>query len=371
MPLDEYEWIDKKEILSFEEITRLASLLVRLGVEKIRLTGGEPLVRRDLDCLVANLSAIADLKDLCLTTNGALLTEKIEALKRAGLKRVNVSLDTLDPQKFRRMTKRGDLAKVLEGIFSAKKYGLHPIKLNAVIERGVNEDDILDLVEFSRQQGFAMRFIEYMDVGTCNRWKYAEVVPSDEIRQRIEEELPLIPLRKTYEGEVADRYAFADGKGEIGFISSVTQPFCGNCSRARISAEGKMYTCLFAASGTDLKTLLRKGATDGEIYDTIAGVWLARKDRYSEDPSRRRAAVHGRRQKARRRPRQQARNRVTCRAWRLRSLLPCRECRQGQREHHRPREYLARGAGVQRRKQALWRRARPCRRSPAGQALGW
>ncbi len=283
MPLDEYEWIDKKEILTFEEISRLAGLFVRLGVEKIRLTGGEPLVRRNLDQLVAKLSAIGGLKDLCLTTNGALLTEKIAGLERAGLKRINISLDSLDAEKFRRITKRGDLAKVIEGIFAAKKHGLRPIKLNAVIERGVNEDDIIDLVEFSRQHGFAMRFIEYMDVGNANNWTTEKLVSKKEIIARIHACYPLREVGRDQGSAPAVDYEFADGCGDVGVIASVSEPFCASCTRVRLTADGKLVTCLFSQTGTDLKAYLRNGASDEEVLGVISRVWRARTDRYSEE----------------------------------------------------------------------------------------
>ncbi len=231
MPLDEYEWIDKKEILTFEEITRLARLFVQFGVEKIRLTGGEPLVRQDLAVLVKKLSALGGLEDLCLTTNGALLAEKIESLSQAGLRRVNISIDTLDAKKFKRMTKRGDLNKVLEGIFAAKKAGLAPIKLNAVIERGVNDDDILPLVEFSREHGFAMRFIEYMDVGNSNNWTSAKLVSKKEIIEKIAERYPLKEVGRDRGSAPSVDYEFVDGRGDIGVIASVTEPFCSSCTR--------------------------------------------------------------------------------------------------------------------------------------------
>jgi len=213
MPLDEYEWIDKREILTFEEITRIATLFVNLGVEKIRLTGGEPLVRQNLDHLVAKLSAIPGLKDICFTTNGALLSEKVAVLKAAGLKRVNVSIDSLDAETFRRMTKRGDLTKVLKGIFAAKEFGLHPIKLNAVIERGVNDDDILGLVEFSRENGFAMRFIEYMDVGNTNNWTSKKLVPKREIIEKIDSRYPLREVGRAQGSAPSVDYEFVDGCG--------------------------------------------------------------------------------------------------------------------------------------------------------------
>jgi cyclic pyranopterin phosphate synthase len=283
MPLDEYAWIDKKEILTFEEITRLATLFVRLGVEKIRLTGGEPLVRQNLDQLVAKLSAIDGLKDLCLTTNGALLAEKIVALRAAGLKRVNISLDSLEPEKFKRMTKRGDLAKVLDGAFAAKQHGLHPIKLNAVIEKGVNDDDIIPLVEFSREHGFAMRFIEYMDVGNSNNWTSGKFVSKKQIIATINSRYPLKEVGRAQGSAPSVDYEFVDGRGDIGVIASVTEPFCSSCTRARITADGKFVTCLFSHVGHDVKALLRGGASDDEISELLGSIWKTRTDRYSDE----------------------------------------------------------------------------------------
>jgi GTP 3',8-cyclase len=283
MPLDKYEWIDKKEILTFEEITRLATLFVGLGVEKIRLTGGEPLVRQNLDRLVGKLSAIQGLKDLCLTTNGALLGEKIQSLKLAGLRRINVSLDSLDPDKFRQITKRGDLDKVLEGIFAAQSHGLYPIKLNAVIERGVNDEDILPLVEFSRQHGFAMRFIEYMDVGNANNWTSERLVPKKEMIAKIHSRYPLKEVGRAQGSAPSVDYEFVDGRGDIGVIASVTEPFCSSCTRARITADGKIVTCLFSETGHDIKALLRSGASDEEILKLLGSIWRTRADRYSLD----------------------------------------------------------------------------------------
>jgi len=283
MPLDQYEWIHKKEILTFEEIARLAAIFVGLGVEKVRLTGGEPLVRQNLDRLLAKLAAIEGLKDICLTTNGALLAEKVAALKNAGLKRVNISLDTLDAEKFKRITKRGDLAKVLEGIEAAKRHGLHPIKLNAVIERGVNEDDILPLVEFARRNGFAMRFIEYMDVGNANNWTSSKLVSKREIIEKISSRYPLREIGREQGSAPAVDYEFVDGAGDIGVIASVTEPFCGRCTRARITADGKVVTCLFSQSGADVKALIRGGASDAEITAFLRSLWGKRDDRYSEE----------------------------------------------------------------------------------------
>jgi GTP 3',8-cyclase len=283
MPLDEYEWIDKKEILTFEEITRLAIIFVGLGVEKIRLTGGEPLVRQNLDRLVKKVCAIDGLKDLCLTTNGALLAEKIASLKEAGLRRVNISIDSLDPDKFKRITKRGDLGKVLEGVFAAKKHELHPIKLNAVIERGVNDDDIIPLVEFSREHGFAIRFIEYMDVGNSNNWTSAKLVPKKEIIDKIHSRFPLKEVGRADGTAPSMDYKFVDGRGDVGVIASVTEPFCSSCTRVRLTADGKVVTCLFSQLGHDVKALLRGGASDDAIGEWLSSIWKQRTDRYSDE----------------------------------------------------------------------------------------
>ena len=283
MPLDQYEWINKKEILTFEEIARIAKLFIERGVDKIRLTGGEPLVRQDLHLLIEKLSQLEGVKDLCLTTNGALLADQVSALASAGLKRVNVSIDTLDGDKFKRMTKRGDLDKVLEGIFAAKSAGLTPIKLNAVIERGVNDDDILPLVEFSRANGFAMRFIEYMDVGNANSWTSAKLVAKKQIIETIHSRYPLREIGRDQGSAPSVDYEFIDGQGDIGVIASVTEPFCSSCTRSRITADGKFVTCLFSDVGHDLKAQLRSGATDEEIGEFIGKIWSARSDRYSAD----------------------------------------------------------------------------------------
>jgi GTP 3',8-cyclase len=283
MPLDEYEWINKREILSFEEIARIARLFVRAGVEKLRLTGGEPLVRQDVEKLVAELAAIEGLKDLCLTTNGSLLAEKAAGLKAAGLRRINVSIDTLDAEKFRRMTKRGDLAKVLDGLFAAQLRGLDPIKINAVVERGVNDDDIIELVAFAREHGFTMRFIEYMDVGNANDWTSKKLVPKKEIVEKIHARFPLKEIGRSQGSAPAVDYEFADGSGQVGVVASVTEPFCSTCNRARLTADGKLVTCLFSAAGHDLKARLRSGATDEELFEFIAGIWRRRDDRYSAE----------------------------------------------------------------------------------------
>ncbi|MBI4527292.1 MAG: GTP 3',8-cyclase MoaA [Deltaproteobacteria bacterium] len=283
MPYDEYTWIEKAEILTFEEITRLTSLFVQLGVQKVRLTGGEPLVRKGLEKLIRQLCGIKGLNDLSLTTNASLLAEQVPALKTAGLKRINVSIDTLDPDKFRRMTKRGDLGKVLEGLFAAKQYGLHPIKINAVVERGVNDGDIIELVEFSREHGFAIRFIEYMDVGNSNNWTSEKLVPKKEIIERISARFPLKEVGRDNGTAPSVDYEFVDGRGELGVIASVTEPFCSTCTRARLTADGKLVTCLFSSVGTDLKAILRSGASDEAIREIVSGVWQKRNDRYSAE----------------------------------------------------------------------------------------
>lgn len=283
MPFDEYIWLEKEEILSFEEIVRLAKLFVQLGVDKIRLTGGEPLVRRDLERLVGKLSSLSGLKDLCLTTNGSLLAEKVPALKSAGLRRINVSMDTLNPEKFKRITKRGDLAKVLEGLFAAKRWGLHPVKINTVVERGVNDGEIIDLVEFSRKHGFAIRFIEYMDVGNANNWTSEKMVSKKEILKIMKAHFPLREVGRDVGSAPAVDYQLCDGSGDIGIIASVTEPFCSSCTRVRLAADGKLVTCLFSQQGYDLKAFMRGGATDEEIMEVISAIWSKRRDRYSDE----------------------------------------------------------------------------------------
>ncbi len=293
MPLDEYDWIEKQEILTYEEIVRLVNIFVQLGVDKIRLTGGEPLVRRDLEKLVSQLSPLPGLRDLCLTTNGSLLAEKAPALKAAGLRRVNVSLDTLNPEKFRAMTKRGDLDKVLEGLFAAKHSGLQPIKINAVIERGVNDDDILDLVDFSRKNGFDIRFIEYMDVGNSNGWLSEKVVPKAEILSKITSHYGLRETGRRGDSAPSVDYQVIDGTGDIGVIASVTEPFCSSCTRARLTADGKLVTCLFSARVHDLKALIRNGASDEKVRNVISAVWRIRTDRYSDARLEAMKSAHG------------------------------------------------------------------------------
>jgi len=283
----DFAFLPPSHLLSFEEITRLARVFLALGVEKIRLTGGEPLVRRDLEKLVAMLAALsvdgAGLRDLTLTTNGALLAKKAQALKDAGLNRVTVSLDSLDDAVFQSMNDVAfPVARVLDGIAAAQAAGLGPVKVNMVVQRGVNEDSIVPMARHFHGTGCILRFIEFMDVGATNGWQLADVIPASEIVRRIGLELPLEPVAPNYPGEVASRFRYLDGGGEIGVISSVTQPFCGDCSRARLSAEGRLYTCLFAGEGFDLRALLRGEASDGEIADKVRGIWSARSDRYSE-----------------------------------------------------------------------------------------
>ena len=283
MPLDHYEWIDRKEILSFEEIARVAAIFIGLGIEKIRLTGGEPLLRRDLHQLVSRLAALPGLRDLCLTTNGALLAKAAPALAAAGLKRLNVSLDTLDEEKFQRMSGRNELPRVLEGLDAARACGLGPIKLNAVIERGVNDDEIVKLADFARRNGFAIRFIEFMDVGNVNEWKADRIVPKKEILEKIQAWMPLRESGRQRGSAPSVDYEYADRSGEVGFIASVTEPFCGACTRVRVTADGKLVTCLFSERGENLKALLRSGADDEAISRFISNIWELRSDRYSEE----------------------------------------------------------------------------------------
>ena len=278
----DFRFLERAELLSFEEIARLAGIFAGLGVRKIRLTGGEPLIRRDLERLVGMLAAIPGL-DLTLTTNGSLLAQKASALREAGLERVTVSLDSLDDEVFRAMNDVDfPVERVLAGIEAAAAAGLSPVKVNVVLKRGVNEDGMLDLVRYFRGSGHVLRFIEYMDVGHTNGWRLDEVVPAAEILERIGAEFPLEPVPPEYPGEVATRYRFRDGGGEIGVIASVTRPFCGDCTRARLSADGRLYTCLFAVHGHDLRAPLRSGASDEELRERLGAVWSARTDRYSE-----------------------------------------------------------------------------------------
>ncbi|MGC8634433.1 MAG: GTP 3',8-cyclase MoaA [Candidatus Limnocylindrales bacterium] len=278
-----FAFLPRAEILTFEEITRLARLFVGLGVRKIRLTGGEPLVRRDLPGLVRALASIEGLEDLALTTNGALLASQARALREAGLRRVTVSLDSLDDGVFGAMNGVGfPVARVLDGIRAAQEVGLAPLKINMVVKRGVNEASVLPMARYAREHGLILRLIEFMDVGHSNGWRLEDVVPAGELVARIDRVFPLVAEPPSYAGEVATRWRYRDGGGEVGTIASVTQPFCGACTRARLSAKGELYTCLFAATGTDLRALLRGGASDAEIRAAITGRWRRRSDRYSE-----------------------------------------------------------------------------------------
>ncbi|HEU4664644.1 MAG TPA: GTP 3',8-cyclase MoaA [Dokdonella sp.] len=287
MPEDQYprdhEFLAKAERLRFEEIERLARVFAGLGVRKLRLTGGEPLLRRELPVLVRALAQVPGIEDVALTTNGSLLAAHVAALREAGLGRITISLDTLDPATFRAMSGgRGDVGEVLGAIAAAERAGFAPLKINCVVMRGTNDGQVLDLLDHFRGSGHIVRLIEYMDVGTCNDWRRDLVVPSAELRARIDARWPLLELEPNYGGEVARRWAFADGGGEIGFISSVSEPFCGDCSRARLSADGRLYTCLFAATGCDLRTPLRAGADDATLAGLVGAVWNSREDRYSE-----------------------------------------------------------------------------------------
>jgi len=275
-----YRFMDRKELLDFDEITRVARAAVSLGVRKLRLTGGEPLVRRDLEQLVAMLSPLD--AELTLTTNASLLPRKTRALKDAGLDRITVSLDAMDDATFRRMNDVDfPVDRVLEGIEAARSVGL-PVKVNCVVKRGVNENQVVPMAEYFRGTGDTLRFIEYMDVGATNGWRMDDVVPASEIVAMVGGRYPLEPAESQYRGEVARRYRYLDGKGELGLISSVTQPFCGDCTRSRISAEGKLYTCLFAVRGHDVRAVIRGGATDEELAAKLGEIWRVRGDRYSE-----------------------------------------------------------------------------------------
>ncbi|WP_119717790.1 GTP 3',8-cyclase MoaA [Cognatilysobacter tabacisoli] len=273
--------LDAASRLSFNEIETLVRAFVRLGVRKLRLTGGEPLLRKRLPELVARLARIDGLDDLALTTNGTLLAPLARPLHEAGLRRITLSLDALDPALFRAMSgDRGDVATVLAGIGAARAAGFAPVKLNCVVQRGVNDGEVEPLVAFAREHGHVMRFIEYMDVGNCNGWRREGVVPSSELRDRIDARWPLRPLDANYRGEVASRYAFADGSGEVGFVSSVNAPFCGDCHRARIAADGTLYTCLFASGGQPLRAVIGRG--EAALAAHVHALWAMRADRYSE-----------------------------------------------------------------------------------------
>lgn len=282
-----YRFLPHASLLSFEEITRLARLFVAHGVRKIRLTGGEPLLRKDVDRLIGMLAELRTADgaplDLTLTTNASVLARKAAALKAAGLQRITVSLDALDDAIFRRMNDVDfPVAQVLEGIAEAQRVGLGPVKVNMVVQRGVNDHEIVPMARHFRGSGVVLRFIEYMDVGATNGWRMAQVLPSAEVLQRLQAEFALVPLEAAQPGETAERWAYADGAGEVGFISSVTRAFCGDCNRARLSTEGKLFLCLFAHRGHDLRALLREGRSDEEIAAAIGGVWNQRADRYSE-----------------------------------------------------------------------------------------
>ena len=281
---ERYQFLPRSQILTFEEIARVVRVFVGLGVNKVRLTGGEPLVRQGLEKLVAMLSTIDGIEDLTLTTNGYLLAQKAQALRDAGLRRVTVSLDSLNDEIFRQMNGKGySIDRVLKGIEKAKEVGLGPIKINAVVQKAVNDHTIVDLARYFKGTDHIVRFIEYMDVGNLNGWRWDEVVPAEEVVRRFNAEMPIEPIDKNYRGEVAERYRYLDGDGEIGVIASVSKPFCGDCTRARLSTDGRLYTCLFASVGTDLRGPIRDGASDEELNNIITGVWNRRVDRYSEE----------------------------------------------------------------------------------------
>ena len=283
---ERYQFLPRADLLTFEEIVRVVTASVRLGVRKIRLTGGEPLVRSNIEQLVEMIQSVEGIEDIAMTTNAYLLDGMAEKLKRAGLHRVTISLDSLDDEVFQQMNGRGfNTAKVLKGISAAKEAGFEVIKINAVVQKGVNEHTLLKLVEWCRKNDIVPRFIEYMDVGTLNGWKLDEVFSAAEIVGLINSQYPVEAVDPNYPGEVAKRYRFKDGNGEFGVISSVSQPFCGDCTRARLSPEGQFVTCLFAESGKDLRELLRHGISDGELSEEMANVWAVRDDKYSEDRS--------------------------------------------------------------------------------------
>lgn len=281
---ERYEFLPKADLLTFEEIARLTRIMAGLGAVKVRLTGGEPMVRSDVEQLVEILASVEGIEDLTMTTNGYLLPQKAQGLKEAGLHRLSISLDSLDDEVFKKMNGRGfSTAKVLDGIAAAERAGFNPVKINAVVQRGVNDHTIVDMARYFKERGHIMRFIEYMDVGTRNGWELEHVVLADEIVARIDAEMPLEPVEGDYRGEVAVKYRYRDGGGEIGVIASVTKPFCGDCTRLRLSPEGRLVTCLFATLGTDLRTPLRAGASDAELTDLVTKVWGVREDRYSEE----------------------------------------------------------------------------------------
>jgi len=287
MPVDifgeRYQFLPRPQLLSFEEIARLTGIIVGLGAVKIRLTGGEPLLRQDIERLVAMLNGLEGVADLAMTTNAYLLPQKIDALKAAGLARLTISLDTLDDEVFRQMNGgRSGVGRVLEGIAAAEEAGYRPLKINAVVQRGVNDHTLVDLARYFKARGHILRFIEYMDVGNKNGWRMEQVVPAKDIVALIDAAMPLAPVAGNYYGEVARRYRYADGDGEIGLITSVTQAFCGSCTRLRLSPEGQIFTCLFGTKGISLRDPMRAGASDGELEQIIRHIWGHRTDRYSE-----------------------------------------------------------------------------------------
>ncbi|KPL59167.1 GTP 3',8-cyclase MoaA [Rossellomorea vietnamensis] len=278
----DYPFLEREEILSFEEITRLAGIFSEFGVEKIRFTGGEPLLRRNLPELIESLFKVTDIKDIALTTNGVFLPKYAKTLKQAGLTRVNVSLDSLDDEVFMKINDVGRRVKpVLEGIRAAKQEGLE-VKVNMVVKKGLSDNEIMPMVHYFKQEGITLRFIEFMDVGTTNGWNYKDVISKKEIHDLINSHYPLEPVEPGYDGEVAKRYRYSGTDTEVGFISSVTESFCTSCNRARISTDGKLFTCLFAESGFDLKAMMRGNASDDELKEAIRSVWEKRDDRYSE-----------------------------------------------------------------------------------------
>ncbi len=280
----DYEFMPRDEILRFEEILRVLRATVPLGVRKLRITGGEPLLRKDLHRLIRGAREIQGLEDIALTTNGTLLERTAVSLRQAGLSRLTVSLDSVDAEVFSVMNgHRLSLERVLEGIQAAESAGFQRIKINCVVQKGVNDHTMVDLAKHFRGSGHIVRFIEYMDVGTRNGWKLDEVLTAEEMLTRLQKEIPLKPIESNYTGEVARRYRYTDGSGEIGLITSVSKPFCGDCSRARLTTDGRLVTCLFAKGGTDLRTLLRSGGSDEALRDRIADIWSARTDRYSEE----------------------------------------------------------------------------------------
>ncbi len=284
---EKYEFLPRPHVLSFEEIDRLTRLFVRIGVSKVRITGGEPLVRANLPDLISKLVVIDRIDDIALTTNGYLLENNATELKDAGLNRLTISLDSIDPDIFKEMSGRPQGPEnTLAGIKAAASLGFEQIKINVVVQRGVNEHTLVDTARYFKGTGVIVRFIEFMDVGTKNGWELSQVFTSTEVIHAINAEFPIEPIEPNYKGEVASRYRYVDGSGEIGVISSVSKPFCGDCTRARLSTDGKLITCLFASGGTDLKTPMRSGATDAELAEIITSVWTGRSDRYSELRSR-------------------------------------------------------------------------------------